>query len=100
MTAGVAVIASASVRQFYHEQLSVSHQRYGQLKDDHAVVRQQCTQLQAQLDEINTKRTGAHLEIQMAEAVARAASAAAAAATAAAEAATACSAGDGARRRR
>lgn len=88
-----------SVRHLYQEQLSIAHQRYGHLKEDHAALQQQFKQLEAQLDEISTKRTGAHLEIQMAEAVAKAASAAASAATAAASAAEACTAIEGPRRR-
>lgn len=90
--AGVALAASVGVQRLYSEQLSQAQLRYGHLRDDHALLQAQFKQVEAQLAQFQDRRSGAVLELQMAEAVARSTTAAAAAAEAAASAAAAAAA--------
>lgn len=83
----------------YQEQLIDVQQRYGHLQVDHTLLQQQFKQLEAQVEEIESRSSGARVEVQMAEAVARATTAAAAAAEAAAAAAAACVSNAGHQRR-
>lgn len=87
--AGVALAAGVGVQRLYSEQLSQAQLRYGHLRDDHALLQAQFNQVEAQLAQFQDRRSGAALELQLAEAVARSTTAAAAAAEAAASAAAA-----------
>lgn len=90
--AGVAFAAGVSVQRLYSEQLSQAQQRYGHLRDDHALLQAQYKEIEAQLAQLDDRKNGAARELQMAEAVARSTTAAAAAAEAAASAAAAAAA--------
>lgn len=87
--AGVACLTGVLTSKLYAHQLHQAQQRYGILRQDHEQLQAQLAQVEAQLNDSDMRRTNAHLQVQMAEAVAKATTAAAAAATAAASAAAA-----------
>jgi len=57
--AGVALVAGVGVQRLYSEQLQQAHsQQSGHLRDDHALLQQHVRQLEAQLEDINMRRSG------------------------------------------
>jgi hypothetical protein len=55
LLAGVAVAAGVSVQRLYSEQLSQAQQRYGHLRDDHALLQAQFKQVETQLAQLHDR---------------------------------------------
>lgn len=55
MLAGVALAAGVSVQRLYGEQLSQAQQRYGHLRNDHALLQAQFKQAEAQLAQLQDR---------------------------------------------
>eukprot|EP00775_Hariotina_reticulata_P012034 gene12034-12177_t len=56
--AGVALVTGVGVQRLYNEQLQQAHSRYGHLRDDHQQLQQHVQHLEAQLEDINMRRSG------------------------------------------
>jgi hypothetical protein len=55
LLAGVAFAAGVSVQRLYSEQLSQAQQRYGHLRDDHALLQAQYKEIEVQLAQLDDR---------------------------------------------
>jgi chromosome segregation ATPase len=58
VSAGVVLVTGIGVQRLYSEQLRQAHSRYGHLRDDHQHLQQHVQHLEAQLEDINMRRSG------------------------------------------
>jgi len=58
VSAGVVLVTGIGMQRLYSEQLRQAHSRYGHLRDDHQHLQQHVQHLEAQLEDINMRRSG------------------------------------------